>query len=101
MATFHTPLADTIIDKIKSFYIDYSLGSRWEGVAKGISLCFELRNTEGYFQIFSNVLLHRGSFYGWNSQIKCASLIETWIDLLKHFIGIFISHLRQDSKRDV
>lgn len=42
MATFHTPLADTIIDKIKSFYIDYSLGSRWEGVAKGVSLCFEL-----------------------------------------------------------
>lgn len=41
IAAFHTPLADT--RSRSSHLIDYSLGSMWEGVAKGShTLCFEL-----------------------------------------------------------
>lgn len=35
MAAFHTTLADTCTDTIKSLYVDYYLSNMWERVAKG------------------------------------------------------------------
>ena len=57
---------------------------------------------EGYFQIYHKVFLHKGNVLWKEFMTPCkhVSLIGNWIHSTKHFIGIFISHFRNDPERN-
>ena len=64
--------------------------------------CFKLSLKEGYFQIYHKVFLHKGNVLWKEFMTTCkhVSLIGNWIHSTKHFIGIFISHFRNDPERN-